>query len=326
MNTRSGRRPVLFVVFFLASVATGVAADAVELKRNGDKVDVIIQGQPFTTFYFSADSPKPYLHPLRTASGKVVTRGFPMVKDDVEEIRTKYQDHPHHRGLFYAHGDVNGADFWAEGKERGRIVFKSLDEVKSGRNGTLTATFEWVTIDGKKLLTETKKLAFHGMKDARVIDVEEILHAGSTAVKLGDTKEGTFAIRVSAPLAPKNGATMVNSEGGKGEKEIWGKRAAWVDYYGQVGGETVGIAIFDHPKNPKHPTYWHARAYGLFAVNPFGEHDYYNDKTRDGSITIQPDGRLTFRYRVLIHSGEVKAAKIAEQYRKYAGSGARATD
>lgn len=299
---------------------TAFAADSVQLKRDGDKVEVTVDGKPFTTFYFGADSPKPYLHPLRTASGKVVTRGFPMIKDDAEEIRTKYQDHPHHRGLYYAHGDVNGVDFWAEGKERGRIVFRSLGDLKSGRTGSLTAVFDWATIDGKKLLTETKKLAFQGNSDARVIDVEEVLQANGQAVKLGDTKEGTFAIRVAAPLAPKNGGTMVNSEGGKTEKEIWGKRATWVDYYGTMGGETVGIAVFDHPKNPKHPTYWHARAYGLLAVNPFGEHDYYNDKTRDGSLTISPDGRLTFRYRVLIHSGDTGAARIAELYKKYAGN------
>lgn len=317
---------MLTAFLFLVAVLPTPAADAVLLKRDGDQVEITVHGQPFTTLYFGAESPKPYLHPLRTASGKVVTRGFPMIKDDAEEIRTKYQDHPHHRGLFYAHGEVNGVDFWGESKKSGRIVFKSLDELKSGRNGSLTATFEWVTPDGKKLLTEIKKLVFHGVRDSRLLDIEETLQANSEAVKLGDTKEGTFAIRVAAPLAPKNGGTMVNSEGGKGEKEIWGKRAPWVDYYAQVGGETVGIAVFDHPKNPKHPTYWHARAYGLLAVNPFGEHDYYNDKTRDGSLTIQPDGRLTFRYRVLIHAGDTVAAKIAEAYKKYAAGAGRAAD
>ncbi len=317
MHTRTTSALLVLVLVFVAALAAG-AADAVQLKRDGDKVDVTVNGQPFTTLYFGADSPKPYLHPLRTASGKVVSRGYPMIKDDPEEIRTKYQDHPHHRGLFYAHGDVNGVDFWAEGKTKGRIVFKSLDEVKSGKDGRLTATFDWVTADGKKVLTETKKLVFSGDKNLRIVDVEEILHAGAQPAKLGDTKEGTFAIRVAAPLAPKNGSSWVNSEGATNEKEIWGKRARWIDYYGNVGGETVGIAIFDNPSNPKHPTYWHSRAYGLFAVNPFGEHDYYNDKTRDGSMTIPADGRLTFRYRVVIHPGDVKSANIAELYKKYA--------
>ena len=111
---------------------------------------------------------------------------------------------------------------------------------------------------------------------------------------------------------------MVNSEGAVGEKEIWGKRANWVDYSGTVAGEKLGIAIFDHPANPKHPTYWHARGYGLFAANPFGERDFYNDKTRDGSVTIPAGGTFVLRYRVLIHPGDASEAKVAEAYQRYA--------
>lgn len=312
-----------FVLFVLA--IPSFAADNVAVKRDGDKIDITVFGQPFTTFYFGSEAPKPYLHPLRSASGKVVTRGYPMIKDDAEEIRTRSQDHPHHRGLWYAHGEVNGIDFWSEGKGKGHIVFKSLEQAKSGKDGTIVATFDWVTPDGKTLLTETKKMVIYGRKDARVIDVEEVLHAGSEAVKFGDTKEGIFAIRMAAPLAVKNGGTMTNSEGAKGEKDIWGKRANWVDYYGALNGETVGITIMDSPQNPKHPTYWHSRAYGLHAANPFGEHDFYNDKTRDGSMTIQPDGRLTFRYRVFIHSGDSEAGKVADEYKKYEAAKATAS-
>jgi hypothetical protein len=112
---------------------------------------------------------------------------------------------------------------------------------------------------------------------------------------------------------------MTNSEGGVGEEQIWGKRANWVDYSAKVEGKELGIAIFDNPSNPKHPTYWHARDYGLFAVNPFGEHDFYNDKSRDGSMTIKPGESLTFRYRVLIHDGDASAAKVADAYTAYAG-------
>jgi hypothetical protein len=111
---------------------------------------------------------------------------------------------------------------------------------------------------------------------------------------------------------------MTDSEGRAGEKQIWGKRANWVDYSGPVEGREVGVAIFDHPSNPKHPAYWHARGYGLFAVNAFGERDFYNDPKRDGSLTIAPGGGLMFRYRVLIHEGDVSAARIAEAYAQYA--------
>ena len=136
-------------------------------------------------------------------------------------------------------------------------------------------------------------------------------------VKMGDTKEGTFAIRLATALQKPDGH-MLNSEGAVGEKQVWGKRANWVDYSGTVAGEKLGLAIFDHPSNPQHPTYWHARGYGLFAANPFGERDFYNDKRRDGSVTIPAGGTLVLRYRVVIHLGDSREAKIAEAYQRYA--------
>jgi len=302
----------------------GSAAGNVELKRDGTAVVITVAGKPFTAFFFGPDSPKPYFHPLRTATGKIITRGYPMIKDDPEEISARYQDHPHHRGLWYGHGDVNGLDFWAEGKGKGTIVFKSLDEMTGGNEGRLTATFEWAAPDGKVLLTETKKVTISARANVRIMDFEETLRAGSEAAKLGDTKEGTFALRVTVPLSPAHGGVMVNSEGASGEKLIWGKRATWVDYYGPVGGETVGVAFFDHPANPKYPTYWHSRAYGLHSANPFGERDYYSDKSRDGSITIQPNQSVTFRYRVFIHQGDVKEGKVAEEYANYVAAAKRA--
>ena len=111
---------------------------------------------------------------------------------------------------------------------------------------------------------------------------------------------------------------MVNAEGRETEKNVWGRRSAWVDYFGLVDGKTVGVAIFDHPSNPGHPTYWHARAYGLFAANPFGARDFTGDKSQDGSLTIQPGERLRFRYRVVIHPGDVRSANIARLYAQYA--------
>ncbi len=113
---------------------------------------------------------------------------------------------------------------------------------------------------------------------------------------------------------------MLNSEGKVGEEAIWGKRADWVDYSGVVAGEDLGIAIFDNPANIKHPTYWHARDYGLFAANPFGEHDFYKDPKRDGSVTISQGQSLTLRYRVLIHHGDAGEAHIAEAYHQYTES------
>jgi hypothetical protein len=307
----------------------------VEITRHGNQIDVLIGGQPFTTYYFGPEAPKPYLHPLRSAQGTIVTRGFPMIKD----IPGESKDHPHHRALYFAHGDINGIDFWGEaqfeerapvrvqGKQyaaseqlpNGRTVFQELKEMRSGSDsGTLRALFDLVGPDGKAIGRETQEYTFRGDDATRTIDCAFTITADQgIPLKMGDTKEGTFAIRVVKAFE-EPAVKMLNSEGKVGEKEIWGKRANWVDYSGTAKGEKLGIAIFDNPKNIKHPTYWHARGYGLFAVNPFGEHDFYNDKTCDGSVTIPAGGSLTLRYRVLIHHADASEAQVAAAYQRYA--------
>jgi hypothetical protein len=301
----------------------------VEFQPHPDSVEVLIGGKPFTTYYFGASSPKPYLYPLRSAEGTIVTRGFPMRTDIPGESR----DHPHHRALFFAHGDINGIDFWGESPPskqgqtakgvyysseelpKGRTVFRMLDVAKAGMLG---ATFGLVGPDGKTIGSETQQYTFHGDASTRVIDCAFALTADQgVPLKLGDTKEGTFAIRLVKALEAPN-VKMLNSEGKVGEKEIWGRRADWVDYSGAMAGEKLGIAIFDSPTNIKHPTTWHAREYGLFAVNPFGEHDFYHDPKRDGSVTIPAGQSLVLRYRVLIHHGDAAEAQVAEAYRHYA--------
>lgn len=322
-----------FAAVLLFSSSLG-AAESVDVKRTDHQIAVLIGGKPFTTLHFDLKVPKPYMSPLRSAEGIVVTRGFPMRKD----IPGESADHPHHRALYFAHGDINGVDFWSEAQfeekapvhiagktyqasehlPHGRTVFTKVEDLRGGAaSGGLRADFNLVGPDGKVIAEETQGYTFGGDTMTRTIDCEFSIHALDTPVKMGDTKEGTFAIRVAKALE-EPAVRMTDSEGRVGEKQIWGKRANWVDYSGTVKGKRLGIAVFDNPSNPKHPTYWHARGYGLFAVNPFGEHDYYNDPKRDGSITIPPGGNLTFRYRVLIHDGDAKAAKLAEAYAEYA--------
>ena len=132
-------------------------------------------------------------------------------------------------------------------------------------------------------------MVFSAIRRNRIIDFDSTLTALDQPVKFGDTKEGFFAIRLADKLAEKGGTgTMTNAEGAQKMKNVWGKPSPWVDYSGMLDGEAVGIAIFDGKQNPKHPTTWHSRDYGLFAANPFGDHDFYNDKSKDGSMTLQP--------------------------------------
>ena len=292
MIVRRRHLAILFVVATLPCRSLRAAGLPVEFQRHGNQIEVLIGGKPFTTYYFGPEAPKPFLHPLRSAQGTIVTRGYPMVKN----IPGEDHDHPHHRALYFAHGDINGIDFWGEGTPakaaqtaqgvyysseelpKGRTVFRELEEMKGGADsGTLRARFDLVGPDGKAIGAETQEYTIRGDDSSRTIDCAFALTANPGPLKMGDTKEGTFAIRVAKALDSPPGH-MLNSDGAVGEAAIWGKRADWVDYSGTVQGERLGIAIFDYPGNIKHPTYWHARGYGLFAVNPFGEHDFYNDQ------------------------------------------------
>lgn len=317
-------------LILLAAIAAPLCAQVTITQKGTEKVVVEIDGKPFTEFFVGPQTQKPYLHPLRTATGVAVTRGYPMESSTPGEAH----DHPHHRGLWFTHGDVNGYDFWANedsqtgaGKGKGRVVLKKIDKVASGRkSGTIDASFDWKLPDGQSLLVETRRMTFYSEPQLRTIDFDITLSPMSE-VKFGDTKEGMFAVRLAAGLEeaqpkdipePKRTGKLVNAQNKAGEKNVWGKRSEWADYSGQINGQTVGIAILDHPNNPRHPTYWHARSYGLFATNIFGLHDFENDKSRDGSLSIKPGQPLRFRFRVVIHPGDANAAGIRDLFEKYA--------
>jgi hypothetical protein len=305
----------LFLVCSLTCLAQ------VQVKQMPDRVAVTIDGKPFTEFFVGADAVKPYLHPLRTATGKIVTRSYPM-----EAVPGEAKDHPHHRGLWFTHGLVNEVDFWANEKNqkgagkagRGSIITRRVTAVESGKKkGKVGATFEWQDPSGKGLLSEQRTMTFYSHPTQRWIDFDITLTALED-VTFGDTKEGTFAIRLTTELEEKHSGKMRSSDGKEGEKAVWGTRSPWLDYAGTVDGEKVGLAILDHPTNPRHPTYWHSRGYGLYAANPFGVRDFERDKTKNGEMPLAKGASIRFRYRLIIHPGDAGEARIAEEFKKYA--------
>ncbi len=305
-------------------IAAMPLAAQVKFTTETGKIAVEIDGKHYTDFYLSSDGNKPYIWPLSTASGLVVTRHFPM-----EKFPGETDDHPHHRGLFFSHGDINGFNFWAtepgqrdpkNGPKKASMKLVKIVETKGGaKSGTVKVIFDGLDPSGKAIMRETRTVTFYGGPTLRIIDYD-IQIDPLEKLKFVDTKEGTFGIRLATSMTEdaKKGGRMINAEGATTEANVWGKRSAWVDYDGPVDGKTVGVAIFDNPANPRHPTYWHARAYGLFAANPFGVHDFLNDPKQDGSLTVEAHQPLRFRYRVVIHSGDTKAANIAALYKEYA--------
>jgi hypothetical protein len=299
----------LCLVFVFATLA----AAQVSFHSSAGKIEILIDGKPYSNLYFGPEWPQPFLHPLRTATGLEVTRGYP-----VEKIEGESTDHIWHHGLWYAHGDINGVDFWRDkGPETtGRIVPAAPPQAKGD---TVGGRFLLVT-PGKKTIGSIEQ-AFRFAKDGsnRIVNVKvTILADQGLPLKMGDTEEGALGLRLRDEFREDHGAVLTNSDGLTTSKNIWGKRAKWVDYSTTVTGEKVGVTIFDHPSNPKFPTFWHARNYGLCAANPFGEHDFFKDKTRDGSVTIPAGGNLTFHYRVLIHPGSLDAAEAEKQFTRFA--------
>lgn len=295
----------LFPLFAFAQVA---------FREAPGKIEISLGGKPFSNLYYGADKAKPFLHPLRSVSGTVVTRGFP-----VEKIEGESNDHIWHHGLWYAHGDINGVDFWRDkGPETtGRLVAKGKPKMAGNR---LSLETELVTPEKKVLGSLGQVFRFSQAGSSNVVDVHVTVRADrGVALKMGDTEEGAFGLRLADEFREERGVTMTNSNGVTGRK-IWGQRARWVDYSSTVKGEKLGVIVLDHPGNPKHPTYWHARHYSLNSANPFGEHDFLKDKSKDGSVTIPAGGKLEFRYRVVIHAGGVDAIDPEKLFAEFSKS------
>lgn len=307
---------VLTVAFAL--MAANALHAQVRVTQSGDHINIEIDNRPFSDFYYGAAYPKPYLWPLQTASGIVVTRNFPM-----RTVEGESHDHPHHRGLFIGYGEINGVNFWENENSyttnnRGRIVIRKIKDLKNGnKDGAIKALFEWHDPGGANMMDEDRTMTFYSEPDRRTIDFD-VTFTAKINLKWADTKEGFFAIRVADSMAEKNGGKMVNSEGATGEKEVWGKPAKWVDYSGQVDGRPAGIVIFAHPTNPRYPPRWHSRAYGLFAVNPWGLQDFIGDKNASGGGVLLAAGKsMRLRYRVVIHGSDITPLNIPDLYRDY---------
>ncbi|MFP6738514.1 MAG: PmoA family protein, partial [Planctomycetota bacterium] len=247
--------------------------------RGKDRVKVLTQGtgssrididgKAFSSYVYGGKQLyKPYFYPLRNPAGGNLTRHYPL-KSGVKGERA---DHPHHRSLWFTHGEVNGVDFWAEGDQTGRIVHRGFKARESGAvYGRLVSTNSWETVKGEKILEERRDVRIIPLESGQVLmDFDITLVASEGDVYFGSTKEGSFGIRVAGTMKQTSGGSIKNSRGASGAAECWGKPAEWIDYYGPVDGREVGVTIMDHPASFRHPTHWHIRDYGLFAANPFG--------------------------------------------------------
>jgi len=305
-------RTALLALGVVLMFAASLPAAEITAQRSEKGVTVKIDGQLFTEYLVRSGS-KPVLWPIIGPTGKPVTRAYPM------ETGTKEtKDHPHQRSLWFTHGSVNGVDFWAEGAGKsGTEQHREFVQVTSGPTAIVVTRNDWLDPKGKKVCEDQRTLTFGTDGDARWIDFDITIRASDGPLAFGDTKEGTFAVRVAETICvtSKHGGRIVNSKG-QVDGAAWGKPAEWVDYYGPVDGQVVGIAILNHPNSFRSPTYWHVRTYGLFAANPFGLKDFTKGE-KQGDHALPADGSLSLCYRVLLHRGDEKEGKIAEAFAAY---------
>jgi Methane oxygenase PmoA len=321
----------------LAATNKGVQLVADEANH---RVDISIDGDPFTSYIWPATLKKPVLYPIIDADGVTLTRGWPLEPRPGERT-----DHPHHDGLWFNYSNVNGFDFWnnseaipaARAAKMGTIVLDKIVSAKSGASrGELVTDSTWIDGQNHPILSQTSTYVFAHSGPTRTIDLVVTLNALDHVV-FNDDKDGLLGLRVARWLespeekggtftdangiatpvtaaanlpgvAPPTGEYLT-SEGVSGEA-VWSTRGRWCSLTGNDGDQhTVTVAIFDHPGNIGYPTYWHARGYGLFAANPLGRH-MFDAKQPPLNYTLERGQATTFRYRLVFYTHAATANEL----------------
>ncbi|MFT4546914.1 MAG: hypothetical protein ACI8XO_002369 [Verrucomicrobiales bacterium] len=281
------------ILLLSSSLPLNAQEAEISISKGTSKVEIKAGDQPFAELRFGPERSKPVLYPIFGPGQVKMTRDFPFSND----TKGEKHDHPHHESLWYTHGNVNGISFWHIDKNTGTI--KQTGVEISG--DTIITSNDWLGPDEKRVCSDQRVMKFSILPDgSRLIDFTVTINASDGDVTFGDTKEGSMGIRTHHLLRTDKGAEVTNSAGQKG-KSIWGKPAKWVNYQSKIEGKPIGVAMFDSPQNPRHPTTWHARDYGLVAANPFGAHDFSKAKKGTGDLVIKSGESVKFRYAIVFH-------------------------
>jgi hypothetical protein len=320
-----------------AAPAEGPATVKVEVKK-GEEIVFRAGKELVTRYHIGPSVAKPYFWPLYAAGEVAVTRSWPMEKAAAGE----QTDHPHQKSAWFCHGDVipeglelkhhikgvEGVDFWSETAGHGKIVCVAVDTPKEEKDHAQVSTRnEWRTADDQKVLDERRTISLHNLDEGRLLVVDIDLHASEVPLTFGDTKEGSFGVRVKTTMTLEKGKGQItNAEGKKGEgrlgnaekKGCWGLVSAWCDYSGETGDTTAGIAVFADPSN-RYPSAWHSRGYGLMAANPFGRtrSGFPDLRGKTDLVRLEKGEHLKLRYGIFLHTGDVDAGKVAAAYERF---------
>lgn len=274
----------------------------------------VFRGEERIAGYLKNSGGKPILYPLHGPQGHSMTRHFPMTGAGENE----QSDHDHHRSLWFTHGEVNGFDFWVDDAPCGTIMQTSGQASIEDGAAVITTQNDWLDPKGNKLLADTRRFAIRDEGGRRFLDCDFLLKADYGDVTFGDTKEGTFGIRVAGTMRvnAKKGGQITNANGDR-NKKAWGKKSPWTNYSGPIGKDTVGMTIHNHPSSFGFPCRWHVRTYGLFAANPFGQHHFTGEKQKTKGTLLTKGKTMRLSYRVVLSVGSFDpeiAQKNHEQF------------
>ena len=262
---------------------------------------------------------RPFVYPFLGPGDREVTRlGHP----------NDPTGHSHHRGIWIAHHDVGGVDFWSERKDTGRVEQTAISDIRaSGPSVGALLRCSWLRPDGVELLIEHRRLAFTDLgRGELALDIDTRFEAAKEPVTLGKTNFGILGVRVAHTMRVHEnlGGTIVNSNEAEDEAGCFGQHAEWIDYSGPVPitlpkgaakpkrGEglpatIVGIACFDHSKNSPRETQWHVRDDGWLGPG----------LTRDAARSVEPGRPVRARYRLESHAGRPWQADIAGRFQRW---------
>ena len=333
-------RGAVWAVLAIAGIGTIAGADEVGIGVDKDQEVYFTVGKELVTkYHIGPDFAKPYFWPLNAPNGVAVTRAWPMEKPQPGE----QTDHVHQKSGWFSHGDVipeginvkqkvkgiEGVDFWSEGEGHGRIVCVKVGKPEQAKDhASILTDNEWRTADGVKILDEKRTISLYVVGGERLLVMESDLWADVCPITFGDTKEGSFGVRVRTEMTEEKGkGKITNAEGKTGEKGedgCWGRISAWCDYSGPLDGKTAGITLMADPDNP-YPSCWHVRGYGLMAANPFGrdKSGFPAVKGKTDLVKLAKGEHLKLRYGILLHDGDVKEGKTAECYAEFVRLGKR---
>ena len=235
----------------------------------------------------------PVLFPINVPGGGRIVRGHP-----IETAAGEAEDHPHHRSLWLAHGDVDGHDFWHDPEA---VVHLLSEEVLLSDCETTLIRWsaEW-RVGAEAILEEERTMRFTATESSGRIEFDLTLRPVGETVRFGDTKEGFFAIRLAPSLKVEGGPAargrLQNAED-FADRDAWGRRSPWILAEGPLEGRLVRVRLSDDERNLRHPTWWHARTYGLLAANPFGRRAFEGGQD-SGSMVVTRAQPLRLRYQL----------------------------